>query len=66
MTGTIKTITRNRGFGFIRADDGNEYFFHRTELRGGLDFEQLREGQLVRFEPTQGEKGPRAADVNPA
>lgn len=65
MTGVIKTVTQNRGFGFIRADDGAEYFFHRSELRGGLEFEQLREGQRVRFEPQQGEKGPRASEVSP-
>jgi CspA family cold shock protein len=65
MNGAIKTITQNRGFGFIRADDGTEYFFHRSELRGGLEFEQLREGQRVRFEAQQGEKGPRAGDIHP-
>ena len=65
MTGTIKRITMDRGFGFIRADDGVDYFFHRSELRGGLIFEQLREGERVTFESKEGEKGPRAAEINP-
>lgn len=65
MTGTIKRITIDRGFGFIRADDGVEYFFHRSELRGGLVFEQLKAGQPVTFEARQGDKGPRAAEINP-
>ncbi len=63
MTGTIKKLAKDRGFGFIRAEDGTEYFFHYTEVRGGLSFETLREGQRVTFVPVEGEKGPRAADV---
>jgi cold shock CspA family protein len=63
MTGTIKTITKNRAFGFIRGEDGADYFFHSSELRGP-EFEHLREGQPVRFEPRQTDKGPRAAEVS--
>ncbi len=66
MNGTIKKVTRDRGFGFIRAEDGTEYFFHQSELRGGLQFSELKEGQRVRFETQPSEKGPRAADINPA
>lgn len=66
MIGTIKKVTRERGFGFIRAEDGTEYFFHQSELHGGLRFEDLREGQRVSFEAQQAEKGPRAADIKPA
>ena len=66
MIGTIKKLTRERGFGFIRAEDGTEYFFHQSELRGGLTFEDLKEGQRVSFETQQAEKGPRAVDIKPA
>jgi cold shock protein len=65
MTGTIKKITRDRGFGFITGDEGQDYFFHQSELQGGLTFAQLKEGQPVVFEARQTEKGPRAAGVNP-
>ena len=66
MIGTVKKVTKERGFGFIRAEDGTEYFFHQSELRGGLKFDELKEGQRVSFQTREGEKGPRAADVNPA
>jgi CspA family cold shock protein len=66
MTGIIKKITADRGFGFITSDEGLDYFFHQSELRGGLVFAQLKEGLRVSFQPARGEKGLRAADVTPA
>ena len=64
MQGTIKRVIRDRGFGFIRAADGLEVFFHRTSLQQ-LNFDSLREGERVEFEMERGEKGPRATSVGP-
>ena len=63
MTGTIKKVTRDRAFGFIRAEDGVDYFFHASELHGGIVFEDIREGEAVVFEPSTSAKGPRAVDI---
>ena len=60
--GLIKRLFRDRGFGFIKAEDGREIFFHRSGLRG-VRFDSLSEGQLVEFEVGTGPKGPRAVDV---
>jgi cold shock protein len=62
MEGTIKKIVRDRGFGFISAQNGQEVFFHRSSLQQ-LDFDNLREGQSVEFELERGEKGPRAINL---
>lgn len=64
MQGTIKRVIRDRGFGFIRADDGQEVFFHRSSLQQ-LNFDALKEGQNVEFDMERGEKGPRAVAVRP-
>jgi cold shock protein len=61
MNGTIKRLT-DKGFGFIVASDGNEYFFHQSAC-SGVPFDELREGQPVTFERGQGPKGPRAENV---
>jgi CspA family cold shock protein len=61
MNGTIKRLT-GKGFGFIAASDGNEYFFHQSAC-SGVRFDELREGQSVTFERGQGPKGPRAENV---
>jgi len=41
-SGTIKRIT-DKGFGFIAAADGTEYFFHQSACVG-TRFDDLREG----------------------
>jgi cold shock protein len=60
-SGTIKRLVRDRGFGFIRDDGGQEWFFHRSSVQGSFD--QLNEGQRVSFEEEPSAKGPRAGNV---
>ena len=59
LSGVIRKLNREKGFGFLAAD-GREYFFHRTALDHPNAFEALTEGQSVTFEPAQGPKGLRA------
>jgi CspA family cold shock protein len=61
-TGRIKKLVRDRGFGFIRATDGREIFFHRTGLLNA-DFDNLSEEQEVEFEIEDTPKGLRATNV---
>ncbi len=62
MTGTIKRLVSDKGFGFIAAGDGTEYFFHQSACTDA-PFNSLREGQTVTFDKGQGPKGPRAENV---
>ena len=62
MKGKIKRLIRERGFGFIVAEDGKEVFFHRSALAEG-DFDALEEGASVEFDLERGPKGPRATGV---
>jgi CspA family cold shock protein len=65
MNGTIKRLVSGKGFGFILASDGNEYFFHSSAC-SQTPFDDLREGQTVTFERAQGPKGPRGENVRVA
>ena len=44
--GTIKKVVSDRGFGFIAAEDGKEYFFHREGLDRSLEFDR-RAGKVT-------------------
>ena len=63
MTGKIKMVNAEKGFGFIAGEDGVEYFFHRSALQN-CQMEDLTKNRHVTFEPSEGTKGPRAEDVN--
>ena len=65
-TGTIKKLVSDRGFGFITAEDGKDYFFHRDGLTGSLDFDRLTGGEKVQFEIEPSPKGARAKNIQPA
>lgn len=66
MTGTIKKIMKDKGFGFITPDEGkDEVFFHRSRLAPKVYFEDLREGDEVEFLVRPGEKGPQAFNLKP-
>ncbi len=63
--GTIKKIM-DRGYGFIKAEQEEDLFFHRNDVEG-VEFNSLREGQEVEFEQGQGRDGrPQAVKVRTA
>jgi len=62
MIGKIRTLRVDKGFGFIKDDDGQEYFFHQSAIYGE-GMADLREGDSVEFDVGQGPKGPRAENV---
>ncbi len=62
LRGTIKKMVRDRGFGFIRGDDGKEVFFHRSGLAAG-EYDGMSEGDAVEYVVQEGPRGPRAENV---
>jgi len=63
MNGVIKRKVEDRGFGFIsREGESKDLFFHSKDVVG-TTFEELKEGEAVTFEVTEGPKGPAAVNV---
>jgi CspA family cold shock protein len=60
--GTVKWFNPEKGYGFIRREDGGDVFVHHTAIVGE-GFRSLDEGQAVEFEVTEGKKGPQAVNV---
>ena len=64
--GTVKWFSDEKGYGFIRPDDGSEdVFVHHTGITGE-GFKSLEEGDKVTYEVTQGRKGLQAENVTRA
>lgn len=65
--GTVARVITDRGFGFIKPEDGREdIFFHHSSVTN-QGFDNLREGQAVEFEAGRDPRSnkSRAENVRP-
>lgn len=62
MKGTVKWFSDQKGFGFIKQDEGGDIFVHFSSITGD-GFKSLAEGDRVEFDVEQGDKGPKAERV---
>ena len=60
--GTVKWFNEAKGFGFIEQDNGPDVFVHFSQIMAE-GFKTLAEGDRVRFDVTEGQKGPQASNV---
>lgn len=51
MKGTIIRVFLNKGYGFVRGEDGISRFMHAKEVHPPEAFDTMREGQAVEFTP---------------
>jgi cold shock CspA family protein len=58
--GEVVRLEPDGDFGFLRATDGHEVYFHRNSLTRGR-FEDLHVGSWVAFHEEDGRDGPQAA-----
>lgn len=66
MKGIVKHIGVGKNFGFIRASNGVEYFFHRDDFQDDwfLLLDKVTQGNTsVTFDSVESPKGPRASNV---
>ena len=61
ISGTIKIWKEVEGWGFIEGDDGDDYFVNITNVRIG---QKLLINVRVKFDVTQGHRGPEAENVS--
>jgi CspA family cold shock protein len=62
LEGTVKWFNNKKGWGFIQKEDGGDVFVHYSAIKGE-GFKSLEEGERVRFEVEDGQKGPAAVNV---
>jgi len=63
--GTVKWFNEEKGYGFIKPDDGGKDIFVHFSNISGDGFKTLEDNQRVEYEEREGRKGPEAANVRP-
>lgn len=61
MRGKVRSLFKDKNYGFILGEDGKDYFLHRTECP---EFENIQIGDEVEFEEYETEKGLRAGRIS--
>ena len=62
-TGVVQRFMDDKGFGFIKPDNGGkDVFVHHSAIQGS-GFKSLKQGQRVEFDLINDPKGPRAENV---
>lgn len=61
--GQVKWFNVSKGFGFITRENGDDVFVHFRNIRG-RGHRSLTEGQQVRFNVRESDKGLQAEDVS--
>jgi len=55
INGTVKIWNSSKGWGFIKGDDGGDYYQHISEVRTG---QSLSNNSRVKFDSSQRQRGP--------
>ncbi len=62
MIGKVKWFNREKGYGFIESENGEDVFVHFSAIQVE-GYKTLDEGQDVEFEVEESDRGPQAANV---
>lgn len=63
MEGKIKFVNRNKGFGFIVDEDGNDIFFHVNQFINAAESTDLFKDDRVEFDVGSSPKGTLAINI---
>lgn len=62
MKGQVKNFNKEKGYGFITGEDGQDYFFHYSSLNME-GFKTVEIKQKVEFETQESDRGLRANNI---
>ncbi len=62
MNGTVKWFNAEKGYGFIKDEEGKDIFVHFSSINSD-GYKTLEEGQKVTYDLVESDRGPQAKNV---
>ena len=62
MTGTVKWFNAEKGYGFIKDEEGKDIFVHFSSINSD-GYKTLEEGQKVTYDLVESDSGQQAKNV---
>ena len=62
MNGNVKWFSRAKGYGFLKGEDGQDYFAHHSQIIDG-EADGLLSGDKVSFSVEEDSKGKKATNI---
>lgn len=62
MTGTVKWFNAEKGYGFIKDEEGKDIFVHFSSINSD-GYKTLEEGQKVTYDLVESDRGAQAKNV---
>lgn len=62
MLGKVKMFSKEKGYGFIKSEEGKDIFFHYSQLVMP-GYKDIEEGASVEFNPVDTERGVQAQHI---
>lgn len=62
MAGTVKWFNAEKGYGFIKDEEGKDIFVHFSSINSD-GYKTLEEGQKVTYDLVESDRGPQAKNV---
>ena len=62
MNGTVKWFNAEKGYGFIKDEEGKDIFVHFSSINSD-GYKTLEEGQKVTYDLVESDRGPQAENV---
>lgn len=62
MTGTVKWFNAEKGYGFIKDEEGKDIFVHFSSINSD-GYKTLEEGKKVTYDLVESDRGPQAKNV---
>ena len=61
QNGTVKFFNKSKRYGFVKGDDGEDYFFHESGLSEGI---YVQDNDKVEFIVIDGDRGKKAVEIS--